>query len=172
MVKKACLGVIGLLFVSLLYACDSYSELDFTESPYTIENDVCVSHYTTGVSLEEAPPFTKHFDSHDAFETYRETAYEGFENEPFLEHLDQFNAVYFEDHTLIILYVVENSGSNQHRITGLEKDGNTLVVNALRKVPSIGTTDMAYWIMTLAGEKEVLEGDTVSLEFESFTPRQ
>lgn len=175
--KKTCLGFIVLLFVSLLNACESYSDVDFTESTYTIENDVSVSHYRIGVYLEkETGPFTKRFDAFEAFSTYKngllETAGEAFEDSPFMVHLSQFDEVYFEDNTLILLYIIENSGSNQHRVRGLGKDNGTLIVNTLRKEPSMGTTDMAYWMITLCGTKETLEGDDVTINFETYTPKR
>ena len=65
----------------------------------------------------------------------------------FDETTASYDAAFFEDHVLLMVYITESSGSIRHRFTGFGKDGNTTVV----QIQSVSegdthTEDMAGWL--------------------------
>lgn len=53
----------------------------------------------------------------------------------------------FQDYTIFIQRSIEGSGSNKLKIFSVSFKNNTLNFNIKRKIPKIGTADMAYWYL-------------------------
>lgn len=79
---------------------------------------------------------------------------------PLSKTTEAFDYRYFKDHTLLVLYLTENSGSNRHQIDRVGIDGDTLFVRVSVIVPEMGTCDMAGWFILLELDKAFAEGCT------------
>ena len=62
-----------------------------------------------------------------------------------VDELPEYDEAFFESHTLLIVRLMETSGSIRHNVTQVINDGIKLVVSIDRKLPGIGTMDMAAW---------------------------
>ena len=68
----------------------------------------------------------------------------------FLDACDAYDAAFFEENYLVFVLLEEGSGSVRHEVRGVEwtKD-KKLSISIDRKVPIIGTSDMAQWHIIL-----------------------
>ncbi len=62
-----------------------------------------------------------------------------------VDALPEYGEAFFESHTLLIVRLMETSGSVRHNVTQVINDGTKLIVSIDRKLPGIGTMDMAAW---------------------------
>ena len=62
-----------------------------------------------------------------------------------VDALPEYDEAFFASHTLLIVRLMETSGSIRHNVTNVTNDGTKLVVSIDRKLPGIGTMDMAAW---------------------------
>lgn len=82
---------------------------------------------------------------------------------PLSKTTEAFDYRYFKDHTLLVLYLTENSGSNRHQIDRVGIDGDTLFVRVFAIVPTNSdglvclTDDMAGWFILLELDKAFAE---------------
>jgi hypothetical protein len=79
--------------------------------------------------------------------------------------IKSYDKKFFASHGLMLMFVAETSGSHQINIGGLyedETDGLTLVID--RKLPPVGTCDMAYYKFVIAYEKPERKYDEVCLK--------
>jgi hypothetical protein len=56
-----------------------------------------------------------------------------------------YDASFFEAHSLLLVRLMESSGSIRHMVTEVTSDSRTLTVSIDRLRPEIGTMDMAAW---------------------------
>ncbi len=56
-----------------------------------------------------------------------------------------YDAGWFESHSLMVVTLVEGSGSNRHELESVTKSGNSITVNVKRIIPEVFTCDMATW---------------------------
>ena len=77
----------------------------------------------------------------------------------------KYDEAYFERGYLVCVLVEEGSGSIRHEVTGstISSDG-TLAIHIQRKVPEVGTCDMAQWHIILEMSKEVKVKDSGSVQ--------
>jgi hypothetical protein len=77
----------------------------------------------------------------------------------------KYDEAYFEKGYLVFVLVEEGSGSIGHEVTGstISSDG-TLAIYIQRKVPEVGTCDMAQWHIILEMNKEVKVKDSGSVQ--------
>lgn len=180
--RKPRLVLLAAMVTLTVSACDTsdgdpYGHIDFESDTYTIEDGVSVTHYRIGAYLDGEDGMEEHvrlFDSHASFSAYRtdifESADEGFEDIEFAEYLGGITSDYFDDKNLILLYLVEESGANSHRVRRLDTEGGSVVANVLRRTPEVGTDDMAYWTILIEGDKDSLSGEKAETAIESYTP--
>lgn len=174
--------ILTLTFTLAVSACDAlsgdrYDHIDFDADAYTIEEDISLTHYRIGSYLEDEAGMEESirlFDTHEAFSAFKnelfENAEEGFEDGAFATHLEGITPDYFDEKSLVLLYLVEGSGSNAHRVRDINLEDDTVIVDVLRRTPEIGTADMAYWTILIEGDKESLSGEKVEMDIESYTP--
>lgn len=82
----------------------------------------------------------------------------------FLDACDQFDEEFFEENDLLFVLLEEGSGSIRHEVRSAERTaGGKIAVSIDRKVPEVGTDDMAQWHIILALSRDVLAetGDQV-----------
>ena len=60
---------------------------------------------------------------------------------------------FFKEHFLVILYFVEGSGSNRHRVETVLDNGD---IHVTRIVPDWGTQDRAYWHIILEVDSNII----------------
>ncbi len=56
-----------------------------------------------------------------------------------------YDETFFESHALLLVRLMETSGSTSHNVASVASDGNALNVSIIRLRPEIGTDDMAAW---------------------------
>lgn len=66
-----------------------------------------------------------------------------------------FDSTFFESHSLLVVRLMESSGSVRHNVTSVTNDGTKLTVSIDRALPGIGTMDMAAWHILIALPAEV-----------------
>ena len=62
--------------------------------------------------------------------------------ERFINAIQKYTDVFFQSKYLVIVSVVETSGSISHNVESIAENGNIII---RRSVPEIGTSDMAQW---------------------------
>jgi hypothetical protein len=60
----------------------------------------------------------------------------------FLNAIEKYSDTYFSNNFLLIIGLIEGSGSNRHKVEKIEGNG-TIVIKRL--LPEMGTADMAAW---------------------------
>lgn len=91
----------------------------------------------------------------------------------FTELMKAYDEAYFEAKDLILVLLEENSGSVRHEITGfkpLHNGEGDWQITCKRKVPEIGTTDMAQWHIFVEVEKVVGQYETVVFKADGGMP--
>lgn len=98
-------------------------------------------------------------DSVEELSSYRQDEREWYDANAsaFSVYTDDF----FEDHTLVLLFWEETSGSNQVGIQSVSKSLTGIKVTILRLEASIGTADMRGWSFLIEVDK-MGEKDTIS----------
>jgi hypothetical protein len=64
----------------------------------------------------------------------------------FLNAIEKYTDDYFTDNYLVIVWLIEGSGSIRHEVKKIDENGN-IVINRL--LPGIGTDDMASWSIAI-----------------------
>ncbi len=98
-------------------------------------------------------------DSVEALSSYRQEEREWYDANAsaFSVYTDDF----FEEHTLVLVFWEEPSGSNQVGIQSVDRSLTGIKVTLLRLEASIGTTDMRGWSFLIEVDK-LGERDTIS----------
>ena len=75
----------------------------------------------------------------------------------FLDACDQYDEAFFEKNYLIFVLLEEGSGSIRHEVRSVEQtEDKKLSISIDRKVPEVGTDDMAEWHIILELSRDVL----------------
>ena len=75
----------------------------------------------------------------------------------FLDACDQYDEAFFEKNFLVFVLLEEASGSIRHAVSGVEQTGDQkLSISVDRKVPEVGTDDMAQWHIILELSRDVM----------------
>ncbi len=77
------------------------------------------------------------------------------------EQFPEYDAAFFEDNVLAVLYLEEGSGSISHEVTKIRRAGETIEIHIRREIPEVGTCDMAYWTVVAAISREDWDGAEV-----------
>jgi hypothetical protein len=81
-------------------------------------------------------------------------------------NLSKYNDEFFTKKALIVITLDESSGSVRHNVKKVVKDSNEITVAIERKVPELGTADMAEWnIYIELNAEDVDKNDIVNLGF-------
>ncbi|MPM89078.1 hypothetical protein SDC9_136186 [bioreactor metagenome] len=75
------------------------------------------------------------------------------EDGSFADAVKKYDDSFFAENRLLIVYVQEPSGSIRHEIKDVAINDGTLMVTVGRKVPEVGTDDMADWFIVLEFSK-------------------
>ncbi|MBR2387144.1 MAG: hypothetical protein IKB02_00085 [Clostridia bacterium] len=93
------------------------------------------------------------------FDTLAE--FEGFEG-AVNENTAKYDEAFFEDNSLLLVYVAASSGSYRYDLHSVYRNENALCVHIEQtNSPEIATDDMAGWFITVAVPDTFLEGCTV-----------
>ena len=68
--------------------------------------------------------------------------------------VEKYDESFFEDKTLVFVLLSEGSGSVSHKVRSINFNNGVLKVKVKRKVPEIGTCDMAEWTVMFEISKE------------------
>lgn len=75
----------------------------------------------------------------------------------FLDACDQYDEAFFEKNFLVFVLLEEASGSVRHAVSGVEQTGDQkLSISVDRKVPEVGTDDMAQWHIILELSRDIM----------------
>jgi len=95
----------------------------------------------------------------------------GYDQQPsFNDATEKYDEVFFDDHSLILVYVTSSSGSLRFGVSGVFCDGNQFTVSiAQTNNPEVVSEDMAGWFITLAVNDSMIDDcvkfDAVSSRF-------
>lgn len=70
-------------------------------------------------------------------------------SEEVFDNTTKYNDDYFNQHSLVIAFTYEGSGSVRHNVTSIAANGEVLQVFIDRHTPEIGTCDMASWLILI-----------------------
>ena len=80
----------------------------------------------------------------------------------FLDACDQYDEAFFEKNYLIFVLLEEGSGSIRHEVRSVEQtEDKKLSISIDRKVPEVGTDDMAQWHIILELSRDVLVENSI-----------
>lgn len=78
----------------------------------------------------------------------------------FLDACDQYDEAFFEKNHLIFVLLEEGSGSVRHEVRGVEQTVDQKIgISIDRKIPEVGTDDMAQWHIVLELSRDVIIGN-------------
>jgi hypothetical protein len=78
----------------------------------------------------------------------------------FFNH-EKYNDAFFTECFLIFIIIYEGSGSVRHKVTSLTKEDGILLVSIEKKLPEIGTADMAGWLIVVEADNAFVEFDVL-----------
>ena len=128
---------------------------------------------TNGYSEGVLYPSVRIIDSLQELKDYYNTWHEVFDLERketvysdttigFLDACDQFDEAFFEDNYLIFVLLEEGSGSIRHEVRSVEQtEDKKISISIDRKVPEVGTDDMAEWHIILELSRDVLVENSI-----------
>ncbi len=85
------------------------------------------------------------------------------------EQFPTYDAAFFEDNVLAVVYLEEGSGSISHEVTMVRRVGETIEIHIRRDVPEVGTCDMAYWTITAEISREDWDGAAIVPRVNGYT---
>ena len=123
---------------------------------------------TNGYSEGVLYPSVRIIDSLQELKDYYNTWHEVFDLERkekvysdttigFLDACDQYDETFFEKNYLIFVLLEEGSGSIRHEVRSVQQTTDKKIsISVDRKVPEVGTSDMAEWHIILELSRDVL----------------
>ena len=128
---------------------------------------------TNGYSEGVLYPSVRIIDSLQELKDYYNTWHEVFDLERkekvysdttigFLDACDQYDETFFEKNYLIFVLLEEGSGSIRHEVRSVEQtEDKKISISIDRKVPEVGTDDMAQWHIILELSRNVLVENSI-----------
>ena len=83
----------------------------------------------------------------------------------FLDAAEKFDDAFFDKNILILVLVQESSGSNRHLVKDIIQEEQITRIQIERKVPEIGTADMAQWHIFITLSKKDYRDQSITVEF-------
>ena len=71
----------------------------------------------------------------------------------FEDAIADYDEEWFKDHNLVLVLLTAESGSIIHKVNNISVADGTMEINISRKVPDIGTCDMAGWHVLIETDK-------------------
>lgn len=93
-------------------------------------------------------------------------------NASWIEACSDYTAEWFEGNVLVMVKLIEGSGSISHEVTSVKKSGNNISISIKRNTPEIGTCDMAGWHIMMGISRADYAGCTVSLDIPEIADRE
>ena len=87
----------------------------------------------------------------------------------FVDAVEEYDEEFFKEKTLVIVLLTESSGSIRHKVTSASVKDGTMEIKIERKVPEIGTCDMAGWHVLVETEKVEIEEIRVVVDGKEIT---
>lgn len=81
----------------------------------------------------------------------------------FINAAEKYDSAFFEDNALLLVLMLEGSGSYRHHATDISEQDGTVTVNVERLTPGIFTDDMAMWHIIIEQPKGDLEGCEIAV---------
>ena len=128
---------------------------------------------TNGYSEGVLYPSVRIIDSLQELKDYYNTWHEVFDLERkekvysdttigFLDACDQYDETFFEKNYLIFVLLEEGSGSVRHEVRSVQQTADKKIsISIDRKVPEVGTSDMAEWHIILELSRDVLVENSI-----------
>ena len=128
---------------------------------------------TNGYSEGVLYPSVRIIDSLQELKDYYNTWHEVFDLERkekvysdttigFLDACDQYDETFFEKNYLIFVLLEEGSGSIRHEVRSVQQTADKKIsISIDRKVPEVGTSDMAEWHIILELSRDVLVENSI-----------
>ncbi len=82
----------------------------------------------------------------------------------FLDAIESLDDSFFQKNVLILVLLEESSGSNRHQVQEIIQEEQATRIRIGRKVPPIGTTDMAQWHILIEVEKKAFRDQPITAE--------
>jgi hypothetical protein len=105
-------------------------------------------------------PKTCVISSSEDLNDYYKSASGTYSMDSFKEAITGYDDAWFKSHVLIIVVLEEGSGSVGHQVTSVSKLDNKLNINIAKKIPEIGTADMAQWHILIELSSDDYNGET------------
>lgn len=77
--------------------------------------------------------------------------------ERFNEYVKKYDDSFFVEKLLVLIVLQEGSGSIGHSVTSVLKNGNSVLVSIDRRIPEVGTCDMAQWHIIVELDKTLAD---------------
>ncbi len=90
----------------------------------------------------------------------------------FIEVTTEYDAAFFENNNLLLLYARESSGSNRHLVSNVSIQADTVTVVVDTLLPGAGDCDMAGWLIVMPFTKAQLprEATVIARRYGADTP--
>ncbi len=105
-------------------------------------------------TAEELQAFVDLLEKNDAISLHMQDG-----GKSFAQLLPTYATAFFEENSLVLLYVCESSGSNRHQVNDVTLEGNAVTVEIGTILPESGDCDMAGWLIVLPFTKAQLPTD-------------
>ncbi len=134
------------------------NKMDYQVDILRIEQE-SLNNESMGLNLNQKMPMIKIDNLEGLYNNF------AIENNLFNKNaLKKYSKKTFETNDVFIAFHTENSGSISLNEEGVEDNKEELLLNISRKVPEIGTMDMAYYVIILTVDKEKAKDKEVFLE--------
>ncbi len=139
-----------------------FSRVGSTNEGYDIINKYAEKSIYTQYSSQTPFPVIR-FDSKDELDGFIKEGRKAFyldsdsdQDYSFLKNTEEYTEEFFEDKSVILVYVTESSGSIRHEVDSVIRRDGIVYVFMDRIVPEVCTDDMASWFITVAVDKDLL----------------
>lgn len=78
-------------------------------------------------------------------------------NNSFLKNVEKYDSSYFENKSLLVIYIDSGTGSAEYSITDIRGRNDELFIMVDEYLPEVCTADMAGWFVTIEVEKEFIK---------------
>lgn len=85
----------------------------------------------------------------------------------FFDHIRRYDEAFFDLHSLVVITLEEPSGSIRHVVKDYSVDDEVLTVSIERRIPEVGTDDMANWHVLIELPNDQFDYKDVEIEITS-----
>lgn len=169
LLKAICFISVAYLICFTLYACDGNKFIN-TNSPAPIETDQ--QNPSPALLVDGDIPFTYRIIGVDreTFNMYRSIPKKCSSYSELKKYLGdyapkEYDEVFFKDTTLALCFEESTSGSVEHVVKNVKRNGNTIQISIDTSVPLIGTANMSYRCIIVELDNNLLKNDDVFSNF-------